>query len=213
MIRSAFPKIWHLGHKNIKDLFDYEVEVTEKVDGSQFCVGLDKDGRMYMRSKGAPIDIIAPPKLFYPVVSYFQSIYERLPRDTVYYGETLSTRRHNTINYDRTPKNHFALFGVSNFDGDEFIMEYPGLQEIAEFLEVDVVTRLFQGKIGGFEDIEKLMSTTSYLGGHNIEGVVCKAYTAADGGRRRRLLRGDVVPRRSYYSPLVRRLLRGQGGY
>lgn len=33
MRTTAFPKILHLGHKQIKDIFDGEVEITEKVDG------------------------------------------------------------------------------------------------------------------------------------------------------------------------------------
>ena len=176
MIKSAFPKIWHLGHKNIKDLFDYEVEVTEKIDGSQFVVGMDKDGKMYMRSKGAPIDILNPPKLFYPVVNYFQSIYDKFPLDTILYGETLSNKRHNTIDYETIPKNHFALFGISNFDGDEFINSYDQLLSTSQVLGFDVVPLLYRGRMNGFEDVEKLMGTISYLGGHSIEGVVCKAY-------------------------------------
>ena len=36
MIHS-FPKIWHLGTKNVANIFDSEVEITEKVDG---CVGM-----------------------------------------------------------------------------------------------------------------------------------------------------------------------------
>ena len=52
MIKSAFPKIWHLGHRNIADLFDYELEVTEKIDGSQFCVGVDENYGLYRNGNG-----------------------------------------------------------------------------------------------------------------------------------------------------------------
>lgn len=39
MKTSAFPKILHIGNKQISDLFDGVVEITEKVDGSQLGFG------------------------------------------------------------------------------------------------------------------------------------------------------------------------------
>jgi hypothetical protein len=41
MKTSAFPKILHIGNKQISDLFDGVVEITEKVDGSQLGFGVD----------------------------------------------------------------------------------------------------------------------------------------------------------------------------
>lgn len=46
---SAFPKILHLGDKAIRDIFDEEVEITEKVDGSQFGFGI-VEGELIIRS-------------------------------------------------------------------------------------------------------------------------------------------------------------------
>lgn len=48
---SAFPKIFAIGTKYIDSIFDNEVEITEKVDGSQFAFG-KIDGEVYCRSKG-----------------------------------------------------------------------------------------------------------------------------------------------------------------
>lgn len=39
MKTSAFPKILHIGNKQISDLFEGVVEVTEKIDGSQLGLG------------------------------------------------------------------------------------------------------------------------------------------------------------------------------
>lgn len=38
MIR-AFPKIFAIGQRYISDIFKDEVEISEKIDGSQFCFG------------------------------------------------------------------------------------------------------------------------------------------------------------------------------
>jgi len=47
---SAFPKIFTLGTDYISDIFKEEVEITEKIDGSQISFG-KIEGELYMRSK------------------------------------------------------------------------------------------------------------------------------------------------------------------
>ena len=48
---TEFPKIFSLGTKYIVDIFDSPVEVTEKLDGSQFTFAKVND-ILYYRSKG-----------------------------------------------------------------------------------------------------------------------------------------------------------------
>ena len=66
---AAFPKILHVGDKQISDLFDGEVEITEKLDGSQFGFGR-VDGELVIRSKGREIDLEAFDKMFGEGVAY-----------------------------------------------------------------------------------------------------------------------------------------------
>ena len=47
---KAFPKIFAIGQDYIKDIFDGEVEVTEKIDGSQFVFG-KLAGELYFEVK------------------------------------------------------------------------------------------------------------------------------------------------------------------
>ena len=49
---SSFPKIFHIGENYIENLFKGQVEITEKIDGSQYAFGIDKDGQAVRRSKG-----------------------------------------------------------------------------------------------------------------------------------------------------------------
>ena len=86
---NAFTKIWALGHRNIISIWDYDVEVTEKIDGSQFGVTNTSNG-LVVRSKGVVIDQDNVPNLFSPVVEYFQSIQHKLPIGIKFYGETLN---------------------------------------------------------------------------------------------------------------------------
>ena len=63
---SAFPEILHIGDKQILDLFEGDVEITEKVDGSQFGLGKTPEGELIMRSKCREINLENAGKLFFP---------------------------------------------------------------------------------------------------------------------------------------------------
>lgn len=169
---AAFPKILHIGDKQILDLFEGEVEITEKLDGSQFSFG-KIDGEVITRSKGR--EFSEPDKLFKPVWEYVHSIADRLPEGIWFYGETLGTPRHSTLAYDRTPKNFFAMFGVYVMETHEFL-NYDSIVEWSEKLDVDPVPLLFRGEISQDKILEFVDDTVSYLGGQKIEGVVVKAY-------------------------------------
>lgn len=66
-IRS-YPKVYNLGHKAIVELFDDEVTVEEKIDGSQFSFGLvkgeDNKYKLQCRSHHQIIDMSNVPKMF-----------------------------------------------------------------------------------------------------------------------------------------------------
>ena len=49
----SYPSIYNLGHKAVVDILNWPVMVQEKVDGSQFSFGVDDDGSILIRSKGA----------------------------------------------------------------------------------------------------------------------------------------------------------------
>src|SRR5690348_10685739 len=99
----SFPKIFAVGSEYIPSLFDGDVEVTEKVDGSQFSFGLFL-GQLEMRSKGAIIQPDYPPKMFELAVAHVLSIADRLPDNTQFFCEFLSKNKHNVLTYKSTPK-------------------------------------------------------------------------------------------------------------
>jgi hypothetical protein len=170
---TAFPKIFAVGSHHIPRLFDGPVEITEKVDGSQFVFG-KIDGELQIRSKGAMIVPESPNDMFAEGVEWVLSIQDNLPDNTVFYGEYLRKPKHNVLAYDRIPKNHFALFGVST-PGGEFVNAHIELASIASRLGCDVVPLLHEGTID-HEELSKLLDTDSFLGGQKIEGVVVKRY-------------------------------------
>ena len=51
---GPFPKIYDLGHRYVQNIFNEDVEITEKIDGSQFAFGkIDND--LIFRSRRAEI--------------------------------------------------------------------------------------------------------------------------------------------------------------
>ena len=74
----AFPKIFPIGTDYIADIFKEPVEITEKVDGSQFGFCLNGDV-LYMRSKGAALYTENPEKMFKEAIDYVYSIRDTIP--------------------------------------------------------------------------------------------------------------------------------------
>lgn len=171
MSSTAFPKILHVGDKLVKDIFDEEVEITEKLDGSQLGFGLI-NGEVVVRSKGKEQDLDNPDKMFRIAVNYIRSIKDKLTEGVFYYGEYLEAPRHSTLAYDRVPKNNIALFGMMN---NGVFMPYANIQNAATALGVDAIPLIYSGKSSP-EHVLELVEGVSYLGGAQREGVVIKVY-------------------------------------
>ena len=79
---KAFTKIFTIGDNRILDIFDGEVEITEKIDGSQFCAG-KIDGEFFMRSKRKQIFYENYDKMFKEAVEYVWSIQDKFTNNLV----------------------------------------------------------------------------------------------------------------------------------
>ena len=180
---SAFPKIFAIGTDYISDIFKEEVEITEKIDGSQFIFGR-VNGEIFFRSKGATLFIDNPEKMFAEAIDYVVGISDIIRDNTVFYCEYLKKPKHNTLKYDRIPRNHLALFGVSDSNKNFF----EEIDFYATYHSIDRAPILYRGKVDGIEMFEELLNTESYLGGTKIEGVVVKNY------HRPFLLGGQPIP-------------------
>lgn len=170
---ARYQKILALGHRTIKNIFEDPVEITEKVDGSQFSFG-KVDGELLCRSKGADLVIEAPQAIFVPAISKVKSIEHLLPDSITFFGETLQRPKHNVLVYDKVPVGHIALFGIMN-NISKVMLDYKEIQKWANRLGVDVVPCLYHGRADS-EMIPSLLDRVSYLGGTKIEGVVVKNY-------------------------------------
>jgi len=179
-----YPKIFTIGQRYIEDIFDGEVVVEEKLDGSQFAFS-NIDGEIHMRSKGAIQYRQNPDAMFRQAVDYVSGL--DLPERIVFYCEYLRVPKHNTLRYDRIPKNHLMLFGISDVSGTTFCNK-NSIQLWAERLDIEPVPCLFEGKIKSIDELMSYLETDSFLGGSKIEGVVAKNYEKAF------LLGGQPIP-------------------
>jgi hypothetical protein len=173
----SYPSIYALGHRALADLLLDDVVIQEKIDGSQFSFGWFKDypisDGFRMRSKGAQLNIEAPEKMFKKAVDYVKSL--ELRDGWAYRGEYLQSPKHNTLAYDRTPKNHIILFDIN--DAEESYLPHELVVEEAERLGLEAIPLFFHGKLESADALRELLNTTSCLGGQKVEGVVIKNYS------------------------------------
>lgn len=173
---KSFPKIFALGSKPISHIFDGPVEITEKVDGSQFNFGVSEEGELWIRSKQADL-FPNSNAMFERAVSQVHEWFNNglLLKGCSYHGEYLNRPRHNTLEYSRIPKSNIALFGFCA--PDNLFRSYGVLLDVAEILKCDIVPLLFEGIIEDpLESLNYLLKRESFLGNADIEGVVIKNY-------------------------------------
>lgn len=171
MIHS-YPSIYNLGHAAIADLLNHPVIVEEKVDGSQFSFWRREDGELECRSKGAPINLVAPEGMFKQAVETIKGLRDELYPGYVYRGEYLMKPKHNVMCYDRTPKRGIVIFDIN--PTTEGYLLHAEKTELAAEIGLETVPILFSGTISDATTIRAFLETESFLGGQKIEGVVIK---------------------------------------
>lgn len=174
----SFPKIFAIGSDYIPDLFKGSVEVSEKIDGSQFNFGV-YEGEIVMRSKGKELFFEDYEKMFKIAVDWVDKNQKKiiaLEKNITIYGEFLGKPSHNVLKYDRVPKNNIIVFGV--MEGESFVRDYKKIKEYAGKLDLETVPLLYEGKVKTLDELKKFLELPSMLGGETIEGIVIKNYTA-----------------------------------
>lgn len=169
---TAFPKIFAIGTDYISNIFNNEIEISEKVDGSQFDFGRI-NGELFMRSKGAQLYAENPEPMFNHGIEHVLSIQHRLPDNTIFFCEYLKKPKHNVLAYGRIPKNHLVLFAVCGIN-QKFNSQ---LKEISGLLEIDSIPILYKGMIDNVDKLMGFLLTESFLGEETIEGIVVKNYS------------------------------------
>jgi len=175
---AHYPKIRNLGHPEVDTIFRGAVEVTEKIDGSQFSFG-NIEGQLFAMSKRARIDDNNIPKMFAAAYRGAKKRFEAgiLPEGVVFRGENLSRPKHNVLKYERVPRDNFILFDVMIGARTERYLQYKDIAEWAKKIDYEVVPLLFSGYVKDLEHLQKLAEEIKpVLGGEHVEGMVFKNY-------------------------------------
>lgn len=174
---SSYPKVYAIGREAIDGIFDGEVIVEEKVDGSQFSFCLGTDGVLSMRSKGAMIDEHTKDKLFRGAVDTVLKLVAEArlqPNGWVYRGEVLCKPKHNSLCYERVPLNNIIIYDIDT--GGEHYLDSATRRLQAAHLSLETVPVLHRGRILVVDELMALLDNVSCLGGSKVEGVVVKRY-------------------------------------
>lgn len=171
---NSYPSVYAIGHSAVKDIFDGIVIVQEKVDGSQFSFGVTPEGEIMCRSKGKQLIVDAPEKMFNKAVATVKELAPLLVPGWVYRGEFLSTPKHNTLSYNRTPEKHIILFDINTGFEEYCIPDF--VQQEADRIGLECVPMLYSGVVTDFEMFSSFMERESVLGGCKVEGIVVKNY-------------------------------------
>ena len=194
---TSYPKIWNLGHPSIDGLLDDEVIVEEKIDGSSFHFGWFDFGNgleLRCRSHGAQINILAPEKMFTEAVEFAQSTLQSIENGDLVVGDTirceyLKKPHHNSLHYDRIPRNHLIVFDINPFR--ETYFDYDEKKSYAERINLETVPLIYRGNVKDIQLFRSFLERESCLGGQKIEGVVIKNYKRF--GRDGKALMGKFV--------------------
>ena len=169
----SYPKVWNLGHPQISELFEDEVLVEEKIDGSQFSFGIFGE-ELKCKSKSKELIMDAPEKMFEKAVETVKEIAPLLKCGYTYRAEYLQKPKHNVLAYDSVPTKHLMIFDINM--GLEQYLDYEDKVKEALSLGLDVVPTFGKIKISNPEDVAELLERESCLGGQKIEGLVFKNY-------------------------------------
>jgi len=170
----SYPTVYALGHKAIENIFENEVQLEEKIDGSQASFMVDGYGELSFRSKNKQFIFDAPEKMFLNAVNSVLERKDLLHPHWIYRCEYLSIPHHNTLQYERVPKGYLIGFDIST--GLESYMEY--WEKVKEFSRIglECVPIIYKGKVDSLEQFKEYLEMDSILGGTKIEGVVVKNY-------------------------------------
>lgn len=171
-------EILSITHKALEEIFLDPVEITEKVDGSFISFMMDPSGELRMRSKGQALFEGAPSsKMFNQAIAVIKLRVDALTPGCIYRGEYLSKPKHNSLAYNRTPKDNIAIFDIEWAEGEhaDWVMREVEASRLGfEAVPVLYLTSMWNS---GPPGLKALLETESFLGGQKIEGVVVKNFS------------------------------------
>jgi hypothetical protein len=172
---SDYGKVYTVGHRDIRRLFDGPVVVQEKIDGSQFSAMCTDIGVLIVRSKGNYLDPVIDREkgLFAPSIRHLITVKDKMVPFGVYRFEAISRPKHNVLAYERVPAGNLVLYDLKF--NNVLDAGHEMLEEQAEELGVEPVQEIYIGETSESALADYLIAKPM-LGGAMMEGIVIKNY-------------------------------------
>ncbi len=176
---ESYQKIQQPYREEVKDIYEGEVVIEEKIDGSQMRIEIDMDGTITCGSHHQ--DGITLDSMFRLGVEEAEKLFaEYKPKVKVtVFAEYLSKPKQNTIAYEKTPLHGLILFDVKK---DTKYLDRQQKELFAKEHGMDVVPVLWAGEGSEItEELTKELLTKPSILGHQkgfdrVEGIVVKNY-------------------------------------
>lgn len=176
---ESYQHIQQSYHEEVKDIWEGEVTIEEKIDGSQFRIEIYPDREMEFGSHnndGVEID-----SMFRLAIESAKKIFQDYKPDTkvTIFCEYLSKPKQNSIPYEKVPNNNLVLFDVKR---DNKYLNRKKKEEFATKHGLDLVPCLWEGAGSTVtpELIKEFLAKPSILGHakgfDRVEGIVVKNY-------------------------------------
>lgn len=173
---NSYGSIYALGHKAVATILDGDVELTEKVDGSQISFGFI-DGELSIRSKGQELHQGANNGMFNIAIDQIQKNAHLFQHGWIYRGEYFMKPKHNTLAYERVPLNNIMIYDVEKGAGsEEYLLNFERFV-VAKAIGFEPIPTFYAGFGVTLDQIKGYLERDSILGGVKIEGVVVKNYS------------------------------------
>jgi len=190
----SYSSPYAVGHKMLAryedrpGIFEVEVFVEEKIDGSQFSFRKEGD-EVKFRSRKTDL-YPGNAGMFEKGVQSVLEVADRLSEGWTYRGEYLMKPKHNTLCYERVPNRNVVIFDIEKAPND-FLTPDQRMEE-ATRLGFDVVPVYFTGMIDDMNQLKQFLTKVSILGGP-IEGIVIKPKSQMLFGIDKKLLMAKFV--------------------
>ena len=165
-----YPSPVSIKDKDYSPKLNQDYYIEEKIDGSQLSVGFIDDVITFQcRGK----DISSEQKCFSKSVVMLKYNQDKLNKNYIYYGESLTSNKHNIITYSRMPLFNFMIYDIYDRVNGTFLW-YTDIHEECKRIGYEHVPFIMAGNGPYISKVKDMVENmTSFLGGV-CEGVVVK---------------------------------------
>ncbi len=174
----SYAKVLQFGTLGTDLLFDGDVVIEEKLDGSQIRWGIDSEGNFRCGTHRTEMYAGAEPKDFALAVAHLRTALPTLQggKGIWFFGECVVRLHHNALTYASTPLHNVMLFDILDTNGDA--ATWYDLDTVTDWVDALGIAPpvAYHSGPSSVEHAKSFLGRESHWGGGPAEGIVCKNY-------------------------------------